>query len=101
VAAGEHVGRALDVSLGQHGPDELDLGRARLRMLAGDGEDGAVVLGDAEDAARSTLDVGDVAVLVEDARQLGDLGGEGPPSSWLVSSPYAFGNSASAAAATR
>ena len=46
------------------------------RVLAGDGEDGAVALGDAVGAVADRLDRRQVAVLVEDLGQLGDLGGE-------------------------
>ena len=51
VGAGHHVGDPFDRRLGQGGAEELQLGRARLGVLAGDGEDGAVALGDAVPAA--------------------------------------------------
>src|SRR5690606_16870463 len=42
VGAGDHVGRSLDVRVGERGAQELDLARARMGVLTGDGEDGAV-----------------------------------------------------------
>ena len=57
--------------------DEGELAGARLREAVGDGEDGAVVLGDPPAAVVEALRLGQVAVLVEDGGQRGDLLVEG------------------------
>ena len=62
------VGHALDAGPGQGVTDEGDLTGTRLTEARGHRQDGAVVLGDAPAAVLELLDVGQVAVLVEDAR---------------------------------
>src|SRR5439155_674953 len=42
----------------------------------GDAQDGAVVLGDPEGAVGKSLEVGQISVLVQDAGELGNLGGK-------------------------
>src|SRR5207245_6639126 len=75
---GDHVLHALDSRLREHGPDEVDLAAAGLAVTLGDGPDGAVVLDDSVEAGRDLLVAGEVAVLVEDPRELGDLGAQTP-----------------------
>ena len=58
-----HVRGALHLGLRQRGADELDLARAGVGVLAGDGEDRAVVLRDEERAV--------VDLLEDNARALG------------------------------
>jgi len=76
VSAGEEVGDALDGGIGEGGPQVVELARAGVTVALGDGEDGAVVLDDAPGAVVRDLHVGEIPVLVEDASQLGDAGGE-------------------------
>src|SRR3954464_6975456 len=72
--AGHHVLNAFDVGAVEHGADELELTGARLAVALGHGPDRAVVLHDAEHAPLDLLPAREVAVLVEDAGELGDLG---------------------------
>ena len=62
---------------GERVADEGELARAGLGEPVGDGEDGAVVLGDPPAAVGERLRLGQVAVLVEDGGQRGDLLVEG------------------------
>src|SRR5581483_1042351 len=72
VGAVDDVAHPLHVRLGKHGADEVDLARARLPVALRHREDGAVVLDDTE-ALPVRLACREVAVLVEDARELLDL----------------------------
>ena len=68
--AGDHVLHALDLRARQHRPDEVDLARARLPVALGHRPDRAVVLDDAVHTRPDLLGARQVAVLVEDAREL-------------------------------
>src|SRR4051794_4947643 len=76
--AGDHVLHPLDVGAVEHGADELELARARLPVPFGHRPDGAVVLDDPVHPRSHRLPAREVAVLVEDARELADLGGQSP-----------------------
>ena len=76
--AGDHVLGALDDGVRQDGPDELELADAGLPVAPGDGRDRGVVLDDAVAVRPDRLGGRDVAVLVEDRGQLGDLGLQRP-----------------------
>ena len=94
VAAGDAVGDAGDLGLGEGLLEEVELGGARLSVLEGDGEDGAVVLGDDEGAVVAALEIGEVAVLVEDAGDDADLLVEGETGGALPRPLQAAGSAA-------
>ena len=95
VRAVHEVGDAAHRGPGERVADEGELARAGLGEPVGHGEDGAVVLGDAPAAVGEPLGLGQVAVLVEDGGQRGDLlvegevrgagqgAGDAPPASLL------------------
>src|SRR3954453_21174657 len=74
VGAGDHVLDPLDAGFGKRLAQEADLARAGLAVLASNAEDGAFVLGDEVRAIGLGLEVGEVAVLVEDPGELFHLG---------------------------
>src|SRR6185312_4051199 len=74
-AAGD-VRDALDGRAGQDLAQEAELRRACMPVAARDGEDRAVVLGDAEAAVVAALEVREVAGFVQDPRELLDTARE-------------------------
>ena len=73
---GDHVLDAFHVGALQHATDELEFAGARLAVALGHCPDRAVVLNDAKHAPFDLLPAREVAVLVEDAGELGDLGAQ-------------------------
>src|SRR4051812_30145274 len=71
--AGDHVLDAFHVGALEHGADELEFAGARLAVALGHRPDRAVVLHDVEHAPLDLLPAREVAVLVEDAGELGHL----------------------------
>ena len=71
-----HVLDTFDLRLGQYGADEVDLARTCLPVALRNRPDRTVVLDHAEEVGSDLLVRREVAVFVEDPRQLGDLRAE-------------------------
>ena len=71
------MGDAVDLGVGESLPQELELGAAGEAITDRDPQDRAVVLSDEVGAVGPALEVGEVAILVQDPRQHGNLLVEG------------------------